>query len=481
MAKRSRKRSKNVIPFRLPIHLNIGGIAFLVILIYIVIVFVIYMNKPHISVYEVLDKQILDSTNCVGMVFRNEHVVTANKSGYLNFYHGEGSKISNGEKIYTLDETGEVYNILKESNTDNSLSKDDREMLWQNISDFRNSYSKNQYQTVSNFTYDIDNSLLELANSNLEKNMKKILKNNHVSSMYHTVSSKNSGLISYSIDGYEDVKPENVKADMFSMKDYKKTQLRSTDKVEKGDPVYKMVTDEEWKIVLNLTEDLYKKLKAIENEKQASNATPYIDISMEKENLSLTLPFKTMKKDAGYYAILTLNKYVVHFLNNRFLDISINFATVKGLKIPNSAITEKQFYVVPNSYFTEGGDTENMGLIVEKYDKSGKLTYQFVQADKYYVTQNGDAYIDINSFSDGIWIRNQQTQERYQIGKKKKLKGVFNVNKGYCLFRMIKVIYSNEEYSIVENGLENGVANYDHIVVDSNTITEDAMIQNYKS
>lgn len=192
------------------------------------------------------------------------------------------------------------------------------------------------------------------------------------------------------------------------------------------------------------------------------------------------MPFHTFTKKDGYFAELDLNNYVVHFINDRFLDIEINLTTVEGLKIPNTAIIEKEFYTVPESYFTEGGDSGNTGLVQEAYDKSGEVTFKFVQTDKYYVSEDGTAYIDKDLFSDGVWIRNQETQERYQIGKTSKLKGVYNINYGYCLFRMVKILYKNEEYCIVQSGLENGAANYDHIVVDAATVTEDAMIHNYK-
>lgn len=471
------RRSKKVVPFRIPFHLNIGGIAFLVIFIYICIIFVIYMNKSHISVYEVLEKKISDNNSCVGMVFRDEIVVNTSNSGYLNFYYGDGTKIAKNATVYTLDETGEVYNMLKESNVDNSLSKEERDMLWSNISDFRSTYSKNQFQRVFDFTYDIDNSLLELSNSSMEKNMKKILENNNVSSLYHSVSTKTSGIIAYSIDGYENTKPEDVTAEMFAMDNYEKKQLRSSEKIEKGEAAYKLITDESWSIVLNLSEDLYNRLLSIEKE---SSKTSYISVTFVKEDLSVTVPFQTFTKKDGYYAEITLNDYVIHFINDRFLDIEINLATVEGLKIPNTAIVEKEFYTVPESYFTEGGDSGDTGLVQETYDKNGEVTFQFVQADKYYVSENGTAYVDKDLFSAGVWIRNQETQERFQIGKTKKLKGVYNINYGYCLFRMVRILYENEEYCIVQNGLENGAANYDHIVVDATTVTEDAMIHNYK-
>lgn len=55
--------------------------------------------------------------------------------------------------------------------------------------------------------------------------MKKILENNNVSSLYHSIKTNMSGIISYSIDGYEDTKPEDVSSKMFSMDKYEKNSF----------------------------------------------------------------------------------------------------------------------------------------------------------------------------------------------------------------------------------------------------------------
>ena len=175
-----------------------------------------------------------------------------------------------------------------------------------------------------------------------------------------------------------------------------------------------------------------------------------------------------------------MSDYIVHFLDDRFVNVDISLDSMEGLKIPTTSIVKKECFVVPEEYFTKGGDGEKTGLIKESYDKSGEVSYKFVECSGYTVDEDGMVYIDQSLFSKGEWIRNETNQERYQIAKTGKLEGVYNVNLGYIVFDYIEVLYWNEEYCIVKPNTENGLSNYDHIVVDSATVNEDDMLNKYK-
>ena len=56
------------------------------------------------------------------------------------------------------------------------------------------------------------------------------------------------------------------------------------------------------------------------------------------------------------------------------------------------------------------------------------------------------------------------------------LHGVYNINKGYAVFREITVIDENEEYCIVESNNIYGLAAYDYIVLNSQDVTEDQIV-----
>lgn len=478
----TRKRRKNVVKYRKSFQLNLGGIAFLVIFIYLLFSCVIYMKKPRISVYEVVEKEISDNYTCMGIILRDEKIINTNKSGYLNYYYGEGTKVGKNATVYTLDETGEIYDLLKSSVTETSMNKEERKRLWSTISDFRKEYNGSQYQTVTNFRYNVENAVLEFSSLGMEKNVEEILKNEKMEGSYKKIRTNESGIISYFADGYEGLKEEDITLDMFRENDYEKKQIKTSEKVEKGAPAYKMITSEAWNVVLNLPEETYNILYEKEQDaRKEGKSTVYITTNFAKKNIRVTVPYHTFTTKDGYFANLSMSDYMIHFIDERFVEVEIELVSEEGLKIPVSSILEKEFYTIPNEYFTKGGDNGKTGLIKEVYDNSGEVSYRFVEASKYYVSEDGTAYVDKDLFEDGEWIRNQENQERYQIGAKGKLKGVYNVNYGYCIFKWIEVLYENEEYCIVKAGKDNSLAPFDHIIVDATIVTEDDLINKYKS
>ena len=67
--------------------------------------------------------------------------------------------------------------------------------------------------------------------------------------------------------------------------------------------------------------------------------------------------------------------------------------------------------------------------------------------------------------------------ETYQIGSgTASLQGVYNINKGYAIFKQIDILYQNEEYAIVRTGTTYGIALYDHIALDGSKIHENDLI-----
>ena len=66
--------------------------------------------------------------------------------------------------------------------------------------------------------------------------------------------------------------------------------------------------------------------------------------------------------------------------------------------------------------------------------------------------------------------------EFYQVGQTEKLQGVYNINKGYTVFRQIQVLYENEEYCIVSEGTSYGLSVYDQIVLNADTVEEDQVV-----
>lgn len=48
---------------------------------------------------------------------------------------------------------------------------------------------------------------------------------------------------------------------------------------------------------------------------------------------------------------------------DRYLDIELILEDESGLKIPKSSVTKKDFYLVPENYLTQGGNSKETGVL----------------------------------------------------------------------------------------------------------------------
>ena len=68
------------------------------------------------------------------------------------------------------------------------------------------------------------------------------------------------------------------------------------------------------------------------------------------------------------------------------------------------------------------------------------------------------------------------SEERFTVGPTASLEGVYNINKGYAVFKQISIIEDNEEYVTVRKGTRYGLSVYDHILLDGSTGKEGAQV-----
>ena len=69
-----------------------------------------------------------------------------------------------------------------------------------------------------------------------------------------------------------------------------------------------------------------------------------------------------------------------------------------------------------------------------------------------------------------------RSDDTYTLDKTASLSGVYNINKGYAVFRQVKILCESEEYYIISNGNDYGLSNYDHIALDSDTVRDNDII-----
>ncbi|SDB09264.1 HlyD family efflux transporter periplasmic adaptor subunit [Eubacterium oxidoreducens] len=454
--------SNKIVKYKRPIQLNIGIIIFLVIFVYLVFQMVAYATQKHVTIYEVQTGEIAEGNEYTGLILRSEKVINSEESGYLNFYQENASKIGKGDTIYSIDEDGSYYQKIKEAAMDgSSITSDEFSSLASQISDYMGGFEDDSFSSIYSFKTNLNSKVSEVLSIDALDALEES-ENLSSNDSFHIYQAPTDGIIEYYVDGYEDVTLKNITADQFDSLSYSKTSLSSLENVTAETSVYKIITSEKWKMLIPISEET-KELIADED---------YLKITIKKDGESIwgAVKFKTIDKQE--YLVLTFNNSMIRYSEDRFVSVKLEIDTQSGLKIPKSAITKKDFYVIPKDYFTKGNDSSDEGLLV-KQEESNNVVFEaltiYYEDDDYY-------YIDPNALEEGTVIQKPDSDETYTVKTTKSLKGVYNINKGYAIFKQIEITAQNAEYAIISDDTDYGLNQYDHIALDGSIISEGELV-----
>lgn len=480
----SKKKKGKVVKYRKPF--NIANLFFGAILVYMIIYLYMFLTGVHISGYEVIAGSLATNKQFQGLVLRTEEIFYADTAGYIDYYANEGAKVSHSTIVYSIDESGRMSEYLEENSAEIDLSDDNFASLKSEISSFSNGFEQQEFSEIYDFHDTINGKILELSNQTLLSEMEAISAED--ANAFQRVYGAKSGIVEYHIDGYETVTPDTVTPEMFDKSAYQSTNLRAADLISSGDPVYKLITDENWSVIVPMSEEqineiAYKQVTD-ENGTISSVQRSVIEIKFLKDNTTTWGYVSLLNRNGQQYLQLNFNSSMVRFASDRYLDIQFMIDDTSGLKIPSSSITTKEFFVIPEEYVMKGGENDSEGFLVQSFGEDGHSTEVFVTPTFYSIT-DGMVYIDPNqgSFSsneayikagDRIIIPN--SNDLYQVGSTAELEGVYCINQGYTQFKKIKVLYANEEYTIVEEGTAFGLTIYDRIVLNAEAVKEDQVI-----
>lgn len=463
----AKKKSKKIIRYRRPLNINVGMIIFASIFLYLIFSVFTYLNREKIQFYEVVEGGIVNNRTYQGLILREEQIRTADRSGHINYYLMEGKRASVGSRIYSLDETGQLEALLKENSEEgNSLSEEGISDLKKQLSSFVMSFKDQEFRSVYDARIALEAAVMEHSSFSALDQLDQLAKDS--GAVFEQVHSDVSGVVSYGIDSYESMKPEDVEASSFDRSAYSKTVHKSGDLIESGTPAYKIVTSENWSILFPLSDE----------DRQLYQDQTSLTVHFLGESLTTQAAYSTVTgKDGAAYGKLDFTKYMEPFISERFVDFEIRVDQADGLKIPVSAVTEKSFYLIPVDYRTQGGDSTEGGFNKEVYTESG-TSVVFVPTTIYY-SDDEFYYVDADE-EDGLkagdYVVGSQASDRYQIGRTASLKGVYNINKGYTVFKQIDILDSNSEYYTVRCNTSYGLSVYDHIVLDASLVEEGQLL-----
>ena len=431
MADQNRKITK----YRRPLNLNIGMLIFATIFIYVVICVIMYFQAQHIVGYSVKEGSLTSNTIYKGIALRSEEIITSTDAGYVNYFAREGERAAYGNLIYTIDETGKLSDYIKSNESgENTLSDSDLSELKTEIVSFAGNFDCRDFSSVYNFKYNVEGTVMKLANYNILENVD-ALNGASGTALINYCYAPDSGIVIYSTDGYEDLTLQDITKEHFDQDAYEKTHLVNNELIAKGDPVYKLSTSEDWSIVIPVEADLAAQLEEAE----------YIKVRFLKNQYTAWGQVTTNTNEAGdTFASLTFTNSMITFCTDRFVDIELLLEDESGLKIPNSAIVEKEFFIVPKEYVTLGGNSGNSGVLLETYDENGNATTEFVETSIYEETET-EYYLDDTVLRAGNYLIKPDSTDKYAVSKTGTLIGVYNINKGYADFKQIIILYQNDE------------------------------------
>lgn len=467
------KRRKVVKYHKRLISLNVGTITFGVIFLYLIINIFIYMSKDTVSTYEVKQDVMQKSISTTGIVLRDEKIVNSTTAGYINYYVRDGERTAKRATVYSIGESDKIFDYLSQAAEEKgTINSADFVEIREQISVFNNYYDNNTFSDVYDFKYNLNNTILELTNDNSLKKLEQSLSDSGITDSFKKVASKQSGIVAYSMDGYEKLTTDKITKDSFDTSKYKKVQLKSGELVKANSPVYKITNGENWSVVIPLTKEQQNAL--------TDNST--VNVTFTKDNLTIPASVTTFENDGQAYASLSFQSYMIRYINDRFLDIEVILQSVSGLKIPTTSIVEKDFYQIPVSYLSKGSNSSTANsLNVQTIDKKGDIAVK--QVTPTIVLQNKKyCYIDIDKtdtdspIKEDSVISANNSKSTFQISATKKLKGVYCVNKGYATFKIIDIKHTSDNYTIIEDSLSNSITPYDHIILNSKTVDENEKI-----
>lgn len=473
-------KSKKIVKYRKSQTANMGVVIFFIIFLYMCYNLYDYFTEEHVSIYEVQTGEISQNTTYTGLILRDETIYNSEATGYINYYRKDASKVAANSIIYTVDGTGEVAKQIAASNTNGALMDSEaRKSVEHSVNTFISAYDDIAFYNVYTFKTGINAKVKEDISLAALDNVSEAITFAQNANAFVKHYAPQPGVITYYTDGYEGTTVDNFRKDSFQEANYAKKDLRKQDQVESGNPVYKLLTNENWNVVIPINDSVKEQLQD----------KTVVETKFIKDGTSAWANFEIQEKAGNSYLVLHYKTGMVRFANDRFLDLELQVADTSGLKIPNSSIVKKECYRIPKDYFYKDEETNRTGLRVQKAEDADSNNKQFIAVtplqnpeEKKNETESEEEqqeyyYVDCDTLQAGDTIYYPDaSSDTYTVGDTKKIKGVYNINKGYAVFCVIDILYQTEEYTIISPQTAQGVTLYDYIALDGTTISDGALI-----
>ena len=457
------KKNDKIIKYPKQYHFSIGFIIIGVMFIYMIYHLFTYITADNITVYEVSQGSISSNLEYNALAIREEQIVSAENSGDVLYLSENFGKVGARTQIYALDTTGEILSSIKESTEKSkiSLDEDSYNKIQNLVTNYILDYNPTEFNKTYTFKNELESQVEQLYTVSAMESMGDSLDAAVASGSFNIYTSPVPGLVVYSIDGLEDITIDNFVSDSFDISNYSNVNLKAQESVVAGQAVYKVITSDHWNLVFEVDKNLYDSLQE----------ESYLKIKFLEDETETWTNLDFAEKAGKYYLILTLDDSMDRYADSRFVHVKIINNNISGLKIPNSSIVKKDFYTIPKGYMIQGNNDDDAGFLLQSEGDN-----LFVTPTIYYETEDF-YYIDDEILKRGDKLIKPNSTESYVVGSDMgTLEGVYNVNKGYAVFKQIEILYQNSDYSIIKTGTNYGISMYDHIVLQGDEVEENTII-----
>lgn len=306
---------------------------------------------------------LINTISTEGVLIKHETVIKANNNGIVEHSSIEGERIAAGTEVANINSLTDTSSLrqelvqieesieaLEKSTTETSLLimekekietvKDDLVLQLQNMiisGQYDKIYIlKEQLALYEDKAKDVSftNTLVGQSLENLiikKENINEEINKNHIK--YYT---SHGGIISYNIDGYEEVfLPKE-----FENYTYDKLKIDSNIPIDKGDetitigqPICKVIDNFQWFLALKIED-----IKEIEDFKVNNTLKiKFKDSDEEQNGKIIAINFSGNKA----IIIVELNNMLHNYYNIRFSEVDIIKSKKDGYKIPTEAIIDK--------------------------------------------------------------------------------------------------------------------------------------------
>lgn len=436
-----------------------------------------YLTTSRITSYEVREGSIFKDNAYTGIALRQELIVNSEGNGYINYYATAGSKVGIGNNVYSVSpekiEQTQTEEMKESKEQTDSLSDDEYNTILVNIQKFSENFKEENFDSVYQMNEQIASVIQNAANEDKTALVTQLVNEGKITGL-SLYQAPDDGIVEYYIDGYETRTKDTITEQDFDKTNYKKEEFGNNKESVIGEPAYKIITDETWHVVINLNPGTAESIlkKQAETERDFTN----IQVRFLKDGETAWGSLTIEKKNDFYIGTIEFSNSMVRYASERYLDIELILENKTGLKIPKSSKVKKDFFIAPKEYVTAGGNSNSNGVLVRS-ERDGETITEFKQAEIYYEDiENGIVYLDPNVFEENMVLVKPESNETFRLSTMRSLEGVYNINKGYAIFKQIEILSENDEYYIVKTGNSYSLSNYDHIALEGSKIKENDVV-----